>query len=373
MNMKNITKIAFLMLLLTFGISCEDFMEIHKEYIEGGEIVYAPKPDSVAFVAGQNRVLFRGWIYNGVNVKSINVRWNSGQDSISIPVTFNTEMDSIEVIIDNLPEKSYTFDVYSIDNFGHRSLTVTNFGSSYDELYAVTLMPRRIKSISLTEEEGLIEWFAAAEGLVGNEVKYVKTDGTTAIAYMDASAYSIGIDVKAGTEFEHRSLYIPEEEAIDTFYTAWTKHPQLFPSVYLFNRDEWEVLQVSDQKESDGGGMHTLIDGDLGSYWHSQWGPELPLPHWAIIDMKSSKSVAFMELYRRNGSTDTKTIQIYLGDDPDPAAAGWVLCGENEFTTGDKLRVDMAEGSSGRYIKINLPNSNRNPFTSVAEVYVYGN
>ena len=50
-----------------------------------------------------------------------------------------------------------------------------------------------------------------------------------------------------------------------------------------------------------------------------------------------------------------------------------LLCGENEFTTGDKLRVDMAEGSSGRYIKINLPNSNRNPFTSVAEVYVYGN
>ena len=25
--------------------SCEDFMDVHKEYIEGGEIIYAPNPD----------------------------------------------------------------------------------------------------------------------------------------------------------------------------------------------------------------------------------------------------------------------------------------------------------------------------------------
>lgn len=373
MIMKNIAKLASFMLLLTFAISCEDFMDIHKEYLEGGEIIYAPKPDSVVFIAGRNRILFKGWIYNGVNVQTLNVRWNSGQDSISIPVSFNTEMDSIEVIIDNLPEKSYTFDVYSLDNFGHRSLTVTNFGSSYSDLYAATLMPRRVKSMSLSEEEGVIEWFAAAEGLLGNEIRYVTNDGTTAVAYMDAGDYSLGIDVKAGTQFEHRSLYIPEEEAIDTFYTEWTIHPEPFPSVYLFDRSEWEVLQVSDDKPSDGGGMHTLIDNNLGSFWHSQWGPDLPLPHWAIIDMKTTKSVAYTEVYRRQGSTDAKTVQIYLGDDPDPDAAGWVLCGQGVFTSGDKLRVDLAEGSSGRYLKLFLPDSNRAPFTSIAEVYVYGN
>ncbi len=37
--------------------SCEDFMDVHKEYIEGGEIIYAPKPDSIAFIAGKERIL----------------------------------------------------------------------------------------------------------------------------------------------------------------------------------------------------------------------------------------------------------------------------------------------------------------------------
>jgi hypothetical protein len=371
--MKSIVKILAFFLFLISIESCENFMDIHEEYLEGGEIIYAPKPDSVAFIAGKNRIMFRGWVYNGVNIDQLIVRWNSGLDSISIPVTFKNEMDSIDVIIDNLPEKSYTFDVYTIDNFGHRSLTITNFGSSYSDIYLSTLIPRRVKSMSLTDKEGVIEWFAAAEGLVGNEIRYVKSDGTTDVAFMDASMYHIGVDVKAGSEFEHRSLYIPEEQAIDTFYTAWVKHPEPFPSIYLYSKDEWEVLQVSDEKVSDGGGMHTLIDNNLDNYWHSQWGPEIPLPHWAIIDMQTIKPIAFVEVYRRKGSTDTKTVQIYLGNDPDPESPEWVMAGEGQFTTGDKLWVDLASGSSGRYMKLYLPDSNRAPFTAVAEVYVYGN
>ncbi|HAR39113.1 MAG: hypothetical protein A2W86_10815 [Bacteroidetes bacterium GWD2_45_23] len=372
--MKIIVKILAFFLFLISIESCEDFMDIHQEYLEGGEIIYAPKPDSVAFIAGRNRVMFKGWVYNGVNIDKLIVRWNSGLDSISIPVTFNNEMDSIDVIIDNLPEKSYTFDVYSIDNFGHRSLTITNFGSSYSDIYLSTLIPRRIKSISLTDKEGMIEWFTAAEGLIGNEIRYImKSDGSTGIAFMEAGKYNIAVDVKAGSEFEHRSLYIPEEQAIDTFYTEWVKHPDPFPSIYQYNKDEWEVLQVSDEKASDGGGMHTIIDNNLNNYWHSQWGPNIPLPHWAIIDMQSTKTIAFMEVYRRKNSTDTKTVQIFLSNDPDPESLEWVLAGEGQYTTGDKLRVDVTPGSSGRYMKIYLPDSNRDPFTNVAEVYVYGN
>jgi hypothetical protein len=57
----------------------------------------------------------------------------------------------------------------------------------------------------------------------------------------------------------------------------------------------------------------------------------------------------------------------------DPASTEWVLAGEGQFTTGDKLRVDVATGSRGRYMKLYLPDSNRAPFTAVAEVNVYGN
>ena len=151
--------------------SCEDFMDVHKEYIEGGEIMYAPKPDSIAFIAGKERILFFCRTYNSPNVKSVNLYWNDGLDSLLIPVSFNSSYDSIEVVLDNMEEKSYTFTVQLVDNFDHRSLSVTDFGTSYGENYQVSLMDRRIKDISLTDKGGSVEWYSAAEALLANAVR----------------------------------------------------------------------------------------------------------------------------------------------------------------------------------------------------------
>mgnify|MGYP000526754365 FL=1 len=66
-------------------------------------------------------------------------------------------------------------------------------------------------------------------------------------------------DAKAGEEFEFRSLFIPEEESIDTFYTAWSKYDEAFPAEYKFDRSGWTVT-VSDETASDGGGkMRSLM------------------------------------------------------------------------------------------------------------------
>ena len=122
--------LLFFITFLTLA-SCEDFMDIHKEFIEGGEVIYAPKPDSVSFIAGKGRILFRCWMYNSPNVKSIDIFWNDGKDSLIIPVKLNAGIDSLESVLSNMPEKSYTFDIKTTDNFGHSSLSTVDFGSSY--------------------------------------------------------------------------------------------------------------------------------------------------------------------------------------------------------------------------------------------------
>ena len=99
-------------------------------------------------------------------------------------------------------------------------------------------------------------------------------------------------DVKPGSTFEYRSLYIPEEVAIDTFATAWKEYETPFPTEYKHDRSSWEVLSVSDVSTSEGDSSSITIPGS--------------------IDMK------------------------------------------------------------GRYLKLLLSDSNREPYTSVAEVYVYG-
>lgn len=376
--MKRIYILAtFVLSILSFS-SCDDFMDIHKEYIEGGEIIYAPKPDSVSFIAGKGRILFNCRTYNAPNVQSVDVYWNDGLDSLIIPVEFNTGYDSISVLLDNMKEKSYTFNVRTTDNFGHKSLLLTDFGSSYGEIFQSTLTDRRIKAITLSDESGIIEWYSVPTGLVRNEIRYVRDDDSQAIVEIPSADQQIELpDVKAGSSFEFRSLFIPEEASIDTFTTAWQVYETAFPTEYKYDRSSWSVLSVSDVSTSEGGGMGTLIDDDLSTYWQSAYeGGDAPLPHWAVIDVQTPKKISKVELYRRSGNKDTKSIELYVSDQPDGNAAGWIKIGSVTF--GDANSVSMTipesvETSKGRYLKLVLPDSNRAPYTSVAEVYVYGN
>lgn len=372
--MNKIYYISLLLFSAIFIYSCDKFTDVHKEWVKNGEIVYAPKPDSVVFIAGRDRVKMRLWMYNAVNVKNIIVSWNAGHDSLLIPASFKNGRDSIDVVIGNLTEKSYTFNVYSIDNFGHRSLNYVQFGSSYGDIFISSIGNRRVKSLTLTDLNGSIDWYASPSGLVFTEIRYTNRDGAITTVRMPSSDFRANIDVKAGTTFDFRSLYIPESESVDTFYTSWDTHPTAFPTTYRFSRNNWTVLSVSDQTASDGGGMTKLIDGNLGTYWHSQWdGGNAPLPHWAIIDLAKPISFAYMEVYRRAGNTDAKTVQIFQGDNSDPASPDWVLTGQGVFSTGDKQTINITNPVSKRYLKIFLPDSNRDPFISIAEIYGYGN
>ncbi|WP_109700601.1 DUF4998 domain-containing protein [Chitinophaga deserti] len=355
--------------ILTMAASCDKFTDIHKPFIEGGEIIYAVKPDSVVFIAGKERLLMRLWMENGQNIKNIIVSWNGGADSLIIPMKLKTGRDSIETLLPNLVEKAYSFNIYAVDGFGHRSLTYTQFGTTFGDAYAGSLQNRRLKKISLTETEGLLEWFAPAEGMILNEVKFINRRGTDTTVRFASSSFSVGIDAPGGTTFQYRSLYIPQSEAIDTFASAWASDK--LPDFYTIDRSAWEALSVSDETASDGGGKDALIDGDLGSYWHSQWGPDIALPHWAIIDLSTVKNIAYFTVYRRKNNTNSKSVQLFLGNSSDPNGT-WTLAGQGAFTSGDLLKIDNTANASGRYLKIYLADSNNPPFTSIAEIYAYG-
>lgn len=99
--MKRIYCLAVFVASVLSFTSCDDFMDVHKEYIEGGEIIYAPKPDTINFIAGKGRILFNCRTYNAPNVRSIDIYWNDGLDSLIVPVELKTGYDSISVILDN--------------------------------------------------------------------------------------------------------------------------------------------------------------------------------------------------------------------------------------------------------------------------------
>ena len=123
--------------------------------------------------------------------------------------------------------------------------------------------------------------------------------------------------------------------------------------------------------------MTSLLDGNLNNWWHSQWSDGgRPLPHWVIIDLSSSKRICRIDTWRRPGSGDAKTVQYFVSNNPDPEAASWVKVAEGVFTSGDKLTIDIPDPGitdQGHYLKLVLPDSNRAPHTSIAEISLYGN
>jgi len=367
-----------MLFLAVFATSCESFMDIHAEYVKNGETIYAPKVDSVQFIAGKGRVQFAFWLENAPNVKSVDLYWNSKTDSLITPVSASTGLDSFYVNVTDLPEGAYTFEVKTTDNFGHSSLYLTGFGNSYGDFYQSSLLNRRVKSIELTESGGIINWFGAIEGMTWTDINYTMNDGTTNTVRLSPEDQQIICpDVKAGTSFQFSSFFIPEEFSVDTFSVDWEQYEGSFPTIYKYDRSAWNVREVSDETASDGGGKNTLLDDNLSTYWHSQWeGGNAPLPHWAVIDMGSPKKIAKIDTYKRSGNTDAKTIQYFVGPDPDADATSWTKIGESQFVSEkDNIETLISNSSStlsGRYIKLVLPDSNRDPFISIAEIYIYG-
>lgn len=374
--MKKIYNYTILIFSLFVLISCEDFMEKHKEYIKDGEIIYSPKPDSVAFIAGKNRIMFRFWLYNSPNVKTVDVYWNDGLDSLITPVTPSTGLDSMDIIIPDLEEKSYTFNVNTTDKYGHKSLIETDFGTSYSINYQATLANRKLKSAEYGEDkiDGKISWFTAAENLIRTEVKFTNRDGEQVIAWTpDTLDVTICENAAPLSEYSYRTLFTPEAESIDTFSTAWSD-PKKFPPADFaeYDRSTWNVLECSDETASDGGGMKTIIDNSLTTYWHSQYSPSnAPLPHWAIIDMTEEKAIYKITSYRRKGNTDAKTIVYYTSNDKNT----WTEIGRFTYGgAGDKgdMIVDPDTNASGRYLKVSVEASNHaNGCSSIAEIYVF--
>ena len=199
--------------------------------------------------------MFNCRTYNAPNVRSIDVYWNDGLDSLIVPVELKTGYDSISIILENMEEKSYTFDVRTTDNFGHKSLYLTDFGTSYGEIYQSRLSDRRIKTVSLSDKGGIVTWYFAPSDLVCSEIRYTKNDGSLSVTETSSIKDVTELpDIKPGSTIEYRSLFIPEVEAIDTFATAW----KTFPVIPMADRRVWWAQKSSMAKTF---GFDRLLSG----------------------------------------------------------------------------------------------------------------
>jgi len=143
---------------------------------------------------------------------------------------------------------------------------------------------------------------------------------------------------------------------------------QKYNGVKRLDRTGWKVVDYTDGGNDDEGKLSHIMDGNIGSLWHSTWqSAQINPPYYFVIDMLSSKNISHLLHYRRNGQyADNKTVQWYIGDSSNPSGM-WTYIGEGMYTDqhsdrgGNILSVEAPKGGvKGRYLKLILPDSYRN-------------
>jgi hypothetical protein len=351
-------------------------MDVHKEYIKGGEIIYSPKVDSLVFYNGKGRVQLWVWLLESPNVRSVDVFWNNYADSLIVPVTPSAGLDSVKIDVPLKEERSYTFYVRTTDIFGNHSLSEMASATMYDSIYASVLTNRGVKSGSQTCGEIEIQWFGITDDYVYSEVRYTDVNDEVQIARVLPNETSTRIpDAKDGSTYTYRSLYVPTN-SIDPFYTEW-EPIEITPAPCKFDKSSWSVIACSDEQVDDGGGVVVIIDGNYsdGNYWHSHWsGWSQDPPHWAVIDMKIPRTIAQIVTYRRH---NTQTVQYYISDTPDTDIALWTKIAEGKYNDSNwegnrVMTLDVSTAATGRYLMIYLPDSYGWPHIAIIEIDVYG-
>ena len=140
------------------------------------------------------------------------------------------------------------------------------------------------------------------------------------------------------------------------------------------DRSSWKVTANTEEPTGEGSGngvVSCMLDGNLSTYWHSQWsGGSHALPYEITIDMKSVHTIDHVSFYQRQNTyyADTKDVKISVSTDN----AKWTEVSSYQLQRIVEEQLFEVSSTKARYIKFSVTSSHRDGAASLAEFYVYG-
>lgn len=228
-KVKNMLLLVLPLLIISLLSACSK-MDDYKKFTEGGEFSYTGKLDSVNVISGKYRAIINGLFIADPKVKKCVIYWNNKVDSVVIPITRTSSIDTLNYSINNLTEGIYNFIIYTYDGDGNRSIPVYKTGRVYGDRYQGSLMNRDI-NVAVTDESNKteIQWSGMdrLSGVFATEVIYKDVDDEehTIRTSIDQNT-TLLTNFKESSSIRYRTLFLPDTTCIDTFYTD-------FVSVYI--------------------------------------------------------------------------------------------------------------------------------------------
>jgi hypothetical protein len=143
------------------------------------------------------------------------------------------------------------------------------------------------------------------------------------------------------------------------------------------------TMGYSSQHRSDGGGVPSIIDENLATYWHASYSnPSSTYPHWIIIDLGEEVTIAQVGMARRVGDNrGQKGYQIFtcresgVSNANDPTTWEWEDQGDISFDSNrDGIQIQpLIKFPLARYIKVYIAEKYRgsNDFAMIGDFSVY--
>lgn len=260
----------FLACMLLLPFSCSRKADDFRDFLEGKELIYPGKVDNVIVSPGNGRLQLKWAPSPDPHVVRYVIKWNNGRDSVVINSTSHNPTDTVKYTINNLAEYNYSFNLYSYDDEGNRSvLTEVNNAHSYGAIYRAGLynrLPNASKLYTLNTDGSVTLYFNAPDTInISTKIAYVNSAGQNAVAELLPGQSSITLPgIKFGGTVTYQSSYIPVRNAIDTFLT---NTPDTLPPIYGFcdkslfaKYDMWGDMSLYDPSV----GTPKLWDGSVG-------------------------------------------------------------------------------------------------------------
>ncbi|MRG43846.1 hypothetical protein GFS24_01910 [Chitinophaga sp. SYP-B3965] len=196
----------------------------YKDFAPGGEIMYPGKVDSVKLYPGNNRIKLTWLLKMDSRITKCRVYWNQRQDSAEVAVTRTSGVDTISVLLNNITEGAYSFDVYSYNAQGNVSIKTNATGDVYGDFYKSNLVNRLFKKAVYSAGKTRIEWVVADPRTFGLQLRYKDLAGVTQTLLVPSSELITNIPANVlNNELEYQTLYLPVPNAIDIFMATTVK------------------------------------------------------------------------------------------------------------------------------------------------------
>lgn len=411
---RNIRNFLFFIVTAGFLASCDKMDGTYKEFLNKGEIVYNGKPEQLQASPGNGRIALKWYIVSDPKITSAKVFWTNqahiegepvvpgqrpgGRDSLEIAIHRGSGTDSVIAVIDHMKQGIYTFQVYMYDSEGHASIKTEVIGNVYGDTFQGSISTRPLDvplldTIGPNKSDLYIPWFGIAQQAVKIDLIYTDISGVEKKIKIEKTHVrgQAGLswqqrdtlfNFKEGTTFKYRTAFLPEANAIDTFYTDYTtiSHGYFVPPPPPVAEENLALKKKVTTSSSSGTPLTDgNREGDPSPKWQPSSGERGDLNVWFYTDLGSVK--------------DFNTTQVYFTKDPAKITYYEVLYSDAsaidansvwkrallKFGTPDEEDIYQSVNSDstafvplkGRFIKINIGLRDQGTNINVSELEVY--